>query len=35
MNRTVLMFAVWAWVVLPFAYGVFELVRKATLLFTG
>jgi hypothetical protein len=25
----------WAWVVLPFAYGVYELIRKVTQLFTG
>jgi hypothetical protein len=25
----------WAWVGLPFAYGVYELVRKVTQLFTG
>jgi hypothetical protein len=34
-NRTALTVAVWAWVALPFAYGVYELVRKATQLFTG
>lgn len=25
----------WAWVGLPFGYGLYELVRKATQLFTG
>jgi hypothetical protein len=25
----------WLWVALPFAYGLYELVRKATQLFTG
>ena len=35
MNRTALMIVAWVWVGLPFAYGVFELARKATLLFTG
>jgi hypothetical protein len=30
----VLVFA-WAWVGLPFAYGVYELVLKVTQLFTG
>ncbi|MFJ2741060.1 hypothetical protein ACIO3O_15480 [Streptomyces sp. NPDC087440] len=27
--------AVWLWVLLPFAYGLYELIRKATQLFTG
>ncbi|WP_425564947.1 MFS transporter small subunit [Saccharopolyspora taberi] len=35
MNRRVLMAAVWLWVGLPFAYGVYELVRKVAQLFTG
>ncbi|WP_417814622.1 MFS transporter small subunit [Streptomyces mutomycini] len=26
---------VWLWVAVPFAYGLYELVRKATQLFTG
>ncbi|MFI0983266.1 hypothetical protein ACH4SP_40435 [Streptomyces sp. NPDC021093] len=26
---------VWLWVLLPFAYGLYELIRKATQLFTG
>lgn len=30
----VMIFA-WAWVALPFAYGVYELIRKVTQLFTG
>ncbi|MFK4156270.1 hypothetical protein ACI2LV_30410 [Streptomyces fungicidicus] len=25
----------WLWVVVPLAYGLYELVRKATQLFTG
>jgi hypothetical protein len=25
----------WVWVALPFLYGVFELIRKVTQLFTG
>jgi hypothetical protein len=25
----------WAWVGLPFAYGVYELIQKVTQLFTG
>jgi hypothetical protein len=29
------MVVAWAWVGLPFAYGVYELVRKVTQLFTG
>jgi hypothetical protein len=27
--------AVWLWVLLPFGYGCYELIRKATQLFTG
>ncbi|MFI1396731.1 hypothetical protein [Streptomyces sp. NPDC020681] len=27
--------AVWLWVAVPFAYGLYELIRKATQLFTG
>ncbi|WP_435853561.1 MFS transporter small subunit [Streptomyces sparsogenes] len=34
-NRTALAVTAWAWVALPFAYGVYELVRKASRLFTG
>ncbi|MDP9849324.1 MFS transporter small subunit [Streptosporangium lutulentum] len=30
-----LMVLVWAWVGLPFAYGVYELVQKVTQLFGG
>jgi hypothetical protein len=30
-----LMILAWAWVALPFAYGVYELIRKVTQLFTG
>ncbi|MBP2474197.1 hypothetical protein JOF53_003069 [Crossiella equi] len=30
-----LMAGAWLWVGLPFAYGLFELVRKVTQLFTG
>jgi len=26
---------VWLWVAVPFTYGLYELVRKATQLFTG
>ncbi|MGI8331437.1 MFS transporter small subunit [Actinomadura scrupuli] len=33
--HTLLMVVAWAWVGLPFAYGVYELVRKVTQLFTG
>ncbi|MGO1049479.1 MFS transporter small subunit [Crossiella sp. CA198] len=32
--KPVMAFA-WLWVGLPFAYGLFELVRKVTQLFTG
>ena len=34
-RHTLLMVVAWAWVGLPFAYGVYELVRKVTQLFTG
>ncbi|WP_414719887.1 MFS transporter small subunit [Streptomyces sp.] len=34
-SRKPLMVFVWLWVALPFAYGLHELVRKATQLFTG
>ncbi|MER8153610.1 hypothetical protein [Streptomyces sp. NPDC094472] len=34
-NRTALTVVVWAWVAVPFGYGVYELIRKATQLFTG
>ena len=34
-RRIPLMVVAWAWVGLPFAYGVYELVRKVTQLFTG
>jgi hypothetical protein len=34
-NRTPLMVLAWAWVTLPFLYGVYELIRKVTQLFTG
>lgn len=34
-NRLPLMVIAWAWVTLPFLYGVFELIRKVTQLFTG
>lgn len=29
------MVVAWLWVGLPFAYGVYELIRKVTQLFTG
>lgn len=32
-NRTALLIFAWAWVVLPFAYGVYELIRKVAQLF--
>lgn len=35
MNRTALMVFTWAWVGLPFSYGVYELVSKVAQLFTG
>ncbi|MET9858623.1 hypothetical protein ACH4RA_06705 [Streptomyces smyrnaeus] len=34
-RRTGLIVLSWCWVGLPLAYGVYELVRKATQLFTG
>lgn len=34
-RRTVLLVVVWSWVGLPFAYGVYELVRKVTQLAGG
>jgi hypothetical protein len=33
-RRPLAVFA-WAWVLLPLVYGLYELVRKATQLFTG
>ncbi|OAH10134.1 MFS transporter small subunit [Streptomyces jeddahensis] len=33
-RRGLIVFA-WLWVGLPLAYGIYELVRKATQLFTG
>ncbi|MGW1678016.1 MFS transporter small subunit [Saccharopolyspora sp. NPDC002376] len=35
MNRRAVLTVSWAWVGLPFAYGVYELVQKVTQLFTG
>ncbi|MEU8381177.1 hypothetical protein [Streptosporangium sp. NPDC048865] len=34
-NNTPLMILAWAWVGLPFAYGVYELFQKLTQLFGG
>lgn len=34
-RRTTLLVIAWVWVGVPFAYGVYELVRKATQLFGG
>ncbi|MFG1705369.1 hypothetical protein ACFLIM_19445 [Nonomuraea sp. M3C6] len=34
-GATPLMILAWAWVVLPFAYGVYELFMKLTQLFAG
>lgn len=34
-SRVALMVGAWAWVAVPFAYGVYELIQKVTLLFTG
>lgn len=33
MNRTGLLVLAWAWVLLPFAYGVYELILKVVQLF--
>lgn len=35
MNRKPLMVFAWAWVGVPFAYGVYELFLKVTKLFSG
>ncbi|RKT53083.1 MFS transporter small subunit [Saccharothrix australiensis] len=35
MNRTALPVLAWLWVGLPLAYGLVELIRKVTALFTG
>jgi hypothetical protein len=35
MNRIPLMVVAWAWVGIPFAYGVYELILKVTQLFKG
>jgi hypothetical protein len=34
-SRKPLMVFAWLWVAVPFAYGLYELARKATQLFTG
>lgn len=34
-RRTTLIVLAWLWVGVPLAYGLYELVRKATQLFTG
>ncbi|MGW3623602.1 MFS transporter small subunit [Streptomyces sp. NPDC000880] len=34
-SRRALGAAVWLWVAVPFGYGLYELIRKATQLFTG
>lgn len=34
-GRTPLIVFAWLWVGVPLAYGLYELVRKATQLFTG
>ena len=35
MNTRALMVVAWAWVGIPFAYGVYELILKVTQLFKG
>ena len=32
-NRATLLVVAWLWVALPFAYGVYELIRKVAQLF--
>jgi hypothetical protein len=34
-RRTVLLIVAWAWVAVPFAYGVYQLFQKLTQLFGG
>jgi hypothetical protein len=34
-THTPLMVLAWAWVTVPFAYGVYELIQKVTQLFNG
>jgi hypothetical protein len=34
-NLPLLMVIAWLWVGIPFAYGVYELIRKVIQLFTG
>ncbi|MGW7514076.1 MFS transporter small subunit [Streptomyces sp. NPDC054796] len=34
-SRTPLAVGAWLWVGVPLAYGLYELIRKATQLFTG
>ena len=33
-GRTALLIVAWLWVVLPFGYGVYELIRKVIQLFS-
>jgi hypothetical protein len=33
-SRTPLLIIAWLWVVLPFSYGIYELIRKVTQLFS-
>jgi len=34
-NRTGLLVVVWLWVLVPFGYGLVQLIQKVTQLFTG
>jgi hypothetical protein len=34
-NRIPLMVLAWAWVTVPFIYGIYELIQKVTQLFSG
>jgi hypothetical protein len=34
-NRIPLMVIAWAWVAVPFGYGIYELIQKVTQLFNG
>jgi hypothetical protein len=34
-NRKALLVIVWLWVLIPFGYGLVQLIQKVTQLFTG
>lgn len=35
MNRTALMIVVWLWVLVPFGYGIYELIQNVIKIFKG